>query len=41
MVKLNILIIGAGTAGEDAAKATKRNVGSVGVVEKGVVGSEP
>ena len=38
MVNLDILIIGAGTAGEDAAKAARRNVDSVGVVEKGVVG---
>ncbi len=40
MVSMDVLVIGAGTAGGYAASAAKRNVGSVGLVEKGRVGGD-
>lgn len=40
MVKLDVLVIGAGTAGHYAANAAKRNVEAVGVVERGPVGGD-
>lgn len=40
MVNLDVLVIGGGTAGGYAASAAKRNVDSVGVVEKGMVGGD-
>ena len=40
MVKLDVLVIGAGTAGHYAASAAKRNVAQVGVVERGPVGGD-
>ena len=37
---LDVLVIGAGTAGEYAAEAAKKNTGSVGIIEKGKVEGE-
>jgi pyruvate/2-oxoglutarate dehydrogenase complex dihydrolipoamide dehydrogenase (E3) component len=40
MVNLDVLIIGAGTAGEYAAGTVRQMVGSVGMIEKGPVGGD-
>lgn len=40
MVNLDVLIIGAGTAGEYAAGTAKQSVDSVGLIEKGPVGGD-
>ncbi len=40
MVNLDVLVIGAGTSGTDAANFAKKNSDSVGVIEKGVVGGD-
>lgn len=40
MVNLDVLIIGAGTAGEYAAGTAKQSVDSVGMIEKGPVGGD-
>jgi dihydrolipoamide dehydrogenase len=40
MTKLDVLIIGAGTAGSDAANTARRKAKSVGLVERGQVGGD-
>ncbi len=40
MIKLDVLVIGAGTAGGYAAQAAKRGAAEVGLVEKGQVGGD-
>ncbi len=40
MVNLDVLVIGAGTAGEYAAGTAKQSVDSVGLIEKGPVGGD-
>jgi dihydrolipoamide dehydrogenase len=40
MVKLDVLVIGAGTAGSDAANTARRRAKSVGIVERGQVGGD-
>jgi dihydrolipoamide dehydrogenase len=40
MVKLDVLVIGAGTAGNDAANIARRNTKSVGIVEREQVGGD-
>jgi mercury(II) reductase len=40
MENLDVLVIGAGTAGEYAAEAARKNADSVGIIEKGKVGGE-
>lgn len=40
MVKLDVLVIGAGTAGNDAANTARRQAKSVGLVERGQVGGD-
>jgi dihydrolipoamide dehydrogenase len=40
MVKLDVLVIGAGTAGSDAANTARRNTKSAGIVEREQVGGD-
>lgn len=37
MINIDVLVIGAGTASNDAVKAAKRNANSVAIIEKGKI----